>query len=65
MDGVEWSDGPMREGHRAYAQQQAEQFRAMHAHCEYLWRYVDEYVQVGDGMVIPPDLRVAHDDELL
>lgn len=62
---VELTDGAMKEGHVGYARQQAAQYHAMRAHCQQLWRYVGEYVQTGEGVIIPPEARVAEGDESL
>lgn len=64
IDSEEWTDGPMIEGHRGYARQQAEQFRAMRARCQHLWRYVGNYVEIrGEAIIIPPEVGVAEEDD--
>lgn len=63
MQDVDATDGPMREGQIAYARQQAEQYSAMRAHCQKLWRYVGEYVQMGEGIIIPPEIRLVEEDD--
>lgn len=63
MHNMDWADKLMREGHVGYARHQAEQFRAMRARCEHLWRFVDIYVQNGEGTIIPPEVIVAEEDD--
>ena len=49
------------EAHRAYALQQAAMYRDLKQHCEHIWHYVDAYVQVGYGVVVPPEVE-GNDD---
>lgn len=64
VDSGDWTDGPMIEGHRGYARQQAEQFRALRARCKHLWRYVNNYVQIeGEGVIVPPEVDIAEEDD--
>jgi hypothetical protein len=52
------------EGRRAYAYQQASLRRSIHAHFTHMWRYVAQYIDLGDGLVIPPEAEHANDDEM-
>jgi hypothetical protein len=45
------------EARRAYALQQAAMYRDLKQHCEHIWRYVDTYVRVGYGVVVPPEVE--------
>ncbi|KAF8889256.1 hypothetical protein BD779DRAFT_1671831 [Infundibulicybe gibba] len=46
----------LTQGRTAYAMNQAAQFRAMGAHCQALWRFVDGYIQSEEHTLIPPEL---------
>jgi hypothetical protein len=59
---VSTSDPTMVEGLRAFAHEQAVQFRTMRSHCEHIWRYVAEYVALGNGEVVPTELTTVDDD---
>lgn len=50
------------EGRMAYARQQASLRRSLHAHFTHMWRYVAQYVALGDGVVIPPETERADDE---
>ena len=56
--GVLTADPVLAEGLCAFANGQASQFRAMHTHCSYLWRYVAAYVALGEGQVVPIEVQV-------
>jgi len=56
------NDPAMDEGLRAFASEQAAQFREMRSRCEYLWRYVASYVALGEGEVVPAEAQAADDD---
>lgn len=52
-----WSaDCTAIEAHQAYALQQAEMYCDLKRHCEHIWCYVDTYVWVGYGVVVPPEV---------
>jgi hypothetical protein len=54
-------DPAMVEGLRAFAREQSTQFCEMRSYCEYLWRYVETFVALGRGNVVPPEAE--GDDE--
>ena len=56
------SDSGTAEGLRAFANEQAVLFRAMKTHCNYLWRYVGEYVALGQGEVVPVEAQQVGGD---
>ncbi|KAF8234662.1 hypothetical protein L208DRAFT_1434610 [Tricholoma matsutake] len=57
------TDLAMAEGLRAYANEQSAQFHAMRSRCEHLWRYVDAYVALGRGEVVPKEAEGGDEDE--
>jgi hypothetical protein len=59
------NDLALAEGLCAYANNQATQFCAMRCHCEHIWRYVEEYVALGQEEVVPSEaLRDSEDDDV-
>ena len=57
------TDLAMAEGLRAYANEQSAQFHVMRSRCEHLWRYVDVYVALGWGEVVPKEAEGGDEDE--
>jgi len=56
--GILAADPAMAEGLRAFANEQASQFRSMRARCDHLWRYVAAYVALEEGEVVPMEVQV-------
>lgn len=57
------TDSAMAEGLRAYAYEQSSQFDAMRSRCEHLWRYVEAFVALGQGEIVPQEAQGGDDDE--
>lgn len=51
------ADCALIEGRRAYAQDQAAQFRGMREYCQNLWRFVPDYLMSEANQVIPPEVE--------
>ena len=57
------TDLEMAEGLRAYVNEQSAQFHTMWSHCEHLWQYVDAYVVLGQGKIVPKEGEGGDEDE--
>ncbi|KAG5649536.1 hypothetical protein H0H81_003262 [Sphagnurus paluster] len=58
-----YDDSSTQAGRQAYALQQAVMYHAMDMHCCYMWRYVDSYVSIEGGTVIPQEIINAEQDD--
>jgi hypothetical protein len=57
------TDLAMAEGLCVYANEQSAQCRTMRSRCEHLWRYVDAYVALGRGEVVPKEAEGGDEEE--
>ena len=57
------TDLAMAEGLRAYVNEQSAQFHMMQLCCEHLWRYIDAYVALGWGEVVPKEAEGGDEEE--
>jgi len=57
------TDLVMAEGLCVYVNEQLAQFCVMWLHCKHLWQYVDAYVALGQGEVVPKEAEGGDEEE--
>lgn len=56
-----YDDAAVSQGRVAYAHEQAAMYRCMERQFAHLWRYVPQYVLLGQGIIIPEDVERAEE----